>query len=507
MRPAAAATTTVLATLAAFSLAACSDDPTRPPAVSPAARAPSAKIVGIVPYAITTAVTDLGVLGTTNLGDRYSRAYGINDSGVVTGETTLSGKTFPGVFRWRSATGMLFTGTQGTGLDINLGGTIAGVSYSIPGGINGEGIVISPADVLTPLGFMPNDYASYADGINDAGYLVGTSDEGNPSITGYVNIGVRWNPGTLALTSYIPTLTPINRSSTLADINSSLQSVGHSLDKTLGQAGFRYTPAVGFELIKPWSSTVSVYPEDINDGGTVIGFEHSPAGTYPFRWSPALGFSYLGGGAEQGHAYGTNAAGYAVGSVGVGSAPVPAFWMPNGTRLVLPRLAGGPPACGFSGGEVQAVNSNLQMVGSDVTAGCETHAVLWQTAILYKIIVEFWPNRWPKPQIYFGADELLPFAVLANPEMDIRQIDPRVMRLGNGDGRDTPVARDEYGRLMASYQDVDRDGDLDLLMYFSQAALERNRDLTPETTALYVTGNVGGGEFLRGVTRVEVVRQ
>jgi uncharacterized membrane protein len=487
-----------LAALAALALAACADDPTRPADVTLPGRVPSAGIIGFLPVVVSSSVTDLGTLGAASNGRHESRAYGVNDSGVVTGASTKPATWSDAVFRWRSGTGMTWTGTLGTGRDINLGGTIVGESFSIPGGGNGEGFALSAANVMTPLGFLPNDYASFATGINDAGHIVGTSDEGNPAVTGYVNAGVRWDPGTLAMTAYLPASGYPYRASRLFDINSAQQSVGYADDFGSLRAGFRYTPGTGYELIKPWSSTVRLWPLDINEAGTVTGWERSAGGDFPFRWSPAMGFSYLSGG---GHALGINEHGRTVGH----SNSAPVMWTTAGARIALPRLAGAAAVpCGEWECAAQAVNGSGMMVGYDRTAGGDVHAVLWQTLILYKVIVEFYPNRWPKPYILLGAGELLPFAVLAEEKMDVRTIDPRILRLGNGEGAGVPVARNADGKLLASYQDVDRDGDLDLLVHFDQAALEKNGVLTAETTVLHLTGDLGGGESLGGAYKVQV---
>jgi len=53
---------------------------------------------------------------------------------------------------------------------------------------------------------------------------------------------------------------------------------------------------------------------------------------------------------------------------------------------------------------------------------------------------------------------------------------------------------------MHAFEDVDRDGDLDLVAYFDQSALERNRDLTSATTELMLAGGPGDGGTSAGRT-------
>jgi len=491
-----------LSALGALSLlAACADDPTRPSAagVRDAQVVPRAGITIIPVYSVS--VTDLGTLGAATSGLNQSKAFGINDSGYVTGGSTRTGfsTAHDNVFRWHTSTGMLYGGLRGTGRDINLSSTITGETYFLPGGINGQAFSLSAGGVPTGLGFWPNCFESWAVGINDAGHAVGQSRECYPDSTGWFRAGTRWDPWG-GKSVYTLGSSYINRISSLFDINNAMQVVGSASDSGGLKVGFRYTPGAGYELIKPWSTTVGVNPQAINASGTVAGYETGPFGTFPFRWSPAIGFNYLGG---TGKAFGISASGYAVGY----SDSAPVFWKSDGTRLALPRLAGAAAVpCAEWECSAQDVNGKLEIVGYDRTAGGEIHAVLWRVKIYYKIIIKLYPFE-PFRPLYWGVDELIPVAVLGTPDFDPRQIKPGILRLGNDDGSDTPVARDEYGRPMVSYQDVDKDGDLDLLLYFSQAAMEKNRDLTPETTVLYLTGDLGGGESLRGVTRVEVVRQ
>src|SRR5215208_6673725 len=75
---------------AALSAAACADDPMRPAADAAPLR-PHAAIIGLKPVVVMT-ITDLGTLSAGPAGSNSSVAYGINDSGVVTGPTTMTGK-------------------------------------------------------------------------------------------------------------------------------------------------------------------------------------------------------------------------------------------------------------------------------------------------------------------------------------------------------------------------------------------------------------------------------
>ena len=498
--------TTILASAAVLSLAlaACADDPTAPGAAPAAAdpHAPSLSHITLVPV-YTVTVIDLGTLGAATDGTNRSRAYGINDSGFVTGGTTRTGfsTTHDNVFRWHSATGMVYAGLRGTGRDINLGGTITGETYILTGGPNGQAFTLSPAGVATGLGYMPNCFESWAKGINDAGQAVGQSRECYEHITGWFRAGTRWEPS-LAKTAYVLGGWAPDRISSLYDINNATQVVGTASDSSGMDVGFRHTPGVGYELIKPWSATVNVVPQAINGAGMVAGYETTTGvGTFPFRWSPGSGFTYLGGGGTQGKAFAVGHSDHAAGW----AASAPVLWRPDGTTVFLPRLAGAVATpCSESECAAQDMNANLEVVGYDKTAGGEVHAVLWRVRIMYRISIKLFPFEPIRP-IYWGAGELIPVALLSTPGFDAREIHPSILRLGNDDGNDTPVAIGRYGLYMSSHKDVDGDGDLDLVAYFNQSALEQNKDIAPGTVALYLTGELGGGERIRGAQKVEVV--
>ncbi|MGH7340177.1 MAG: hypothetical protein ACREKH_06775, partial [Candidatus Rokuibacteriota bacterium] len=105
----------------------------------------------------------------------------------------------------------------------------------------------------------------------------------------------------------------------------------------------------------------------------------------------------------------------------------------------------------------------------------------------------------------------LPVAVLTTPELDAASLDPASITLGNDDGDDTPVAtkarRRGQGepRLMASLEDVDQDGDLDLVLHFKTQALVINGDLTAGTTELTLNGLTIEGTAVEGHDVVRIV--
>lgn len=100
--------------------------------------------------------------------------------------------------------------------------------------------------------------------------------------------------------------------------------------------------------------------------------------------------------------------------------------------------------------------------------------------------------------IKIGARGKIPVAILTTDDFDAAAVDPQTVALGDGDGDDTPVAAKRNGALFSSMEDVDGDGDLDLILHFSQPDLEANEDLKAETTELFLDGTTLGGTPIAG---------
>lgn len=106
----------------------------------------------------------------------------------------------------------------------------------------------------------------------------------------------------------------------------------------------------------------------------------------------------------------------------------------------------------------------------------------------------------------------LPVAVLTTStddgdevDFDATTADPATITLGDDDGDDTPVAERRNGTLMASVEDVDDDGDEDLVLHFEVAALVDNGDLTRATEELILNGETKSAVPIRGSDAVMVV--
>lgn len=103
-----------------------------------------------------------------------------------------------------------------------------------------------------------------------------------------------------------------------------------------------------------------------------------------------------------------------------------------------------------------------------------------------------------------GRGESVPVAILTTADFDAADIDLSTLTLGNGDAPDTGVSVKNNGSPHAALEDIDGDGDLDLVAHFPLAALVSNGDLSSTTAELCVGGNVNGGTAVHGCDSVRV---
>ena len=105
--------------------------------------------------------------------------------------------------------------------------------------------------------------------------------------------------------------------------------------------------------------------------------------------------------------------------------------------------------------------------------------------IIIKVSIDIKPGSDPN-SINIESEGVISVAILTCPEFDAASVNPNTVTMGNGDGSDTPVAK-KNDNLMANIEDVDNDGDLDLVLHFKTQALVENGDLYRFTTGLILT--------------------
>jgi hypothetical protein len=105
-------------------------------------------------------------------------------------------------------------------------------------------------------------------------------------------------------------------------------------------------------------------------------------------------------------------------------------------------------------------------------------------------------------RVNLNSNGLLPVAVLTTPDFDATTADlTNLSRIRFGDASGTA----RVSPVRAALEDVDGDGDLDLLLFFSVRQLRESGALTTATTQVELTGFTTGGTPFRGVDAVSVV--
>lgn len=120
-----------------------------------------------------------------------------------------------------------------------------------------------------------------------------------------------------------------------------------------------------------------------------------------------------------------------------------------------------------------------------------------------RVDVDIKPNSDENPVSLRGKG-LLPVAILTTDDFDAAEVDPSTVTLGDDDGDDTPVPEKPNGSLFATFEDVDGDADVDLLLHFEVEALVESGDLDSSTTELTLNGETSDGTPIRGT---DIVRR
>jgi probable HAF family extracellular repeat protein len=204
-----------------------------------------------------------GMISLGTLGGTESEAAGINDAGQVTGDARLSGDTVTHAFLWQNGV-MTDLGTTGgnfsSGHAINTGGQVAGellpknstednAFHWTPTTLNGTKGKMADLGTLNLGGTIK---LSDANGINDAGDVVGWSGDG----LGIQSHAFYWpgSGGIKDLNSLVPANTGFAWLDNATGINNNGQIIGTGqLESPLGP----YEHAV---LLTPTSSTATAAP-------------------------------------------------------------------------------------------------------------------------------------------------------------------------------------------------------------------------------------------------------
>lgn len=136
---------------------------------------------------------------------------------------------------------------------------------------------------------------------------------------------------------------------------------------------------------------------------------------------------------------------------------------------------------------------STQVTPSTLTIGTVTFALVVQTEIWVSIDIK--PGSFPN-SINLGSGGTVPVAIFSTASFDAMMVDPLTVTLASA-----PVRLKGQGTPQASFQDVNADGLLDLVVHVSTEALQ----LTETDTEAVLEGATLDGTHIRGRDTVRVV--
>jgi probable HAF family extracellular repeat protein len=316
---------------------------------------------------VTYAVIDLG-----SLGGIQSKAYGLNNSGRIVGDSTVSAGTVSAIpFAYTS--GQLtnvgtFGGDTGTAFALNQIGYSVG--YAATATNDKHAFVWSDIFNKLDIGTLPGGTFAAAYDINDANQVVGESEIAPLQDRGFV-----WQKATgmqMILSFNGTGATGAN------GINNAGQIVGWSSTTSGATHAFLLSGGTMTDL-GTFGGTTSI-AQKISDNGEVVGYaglaSNSASQPYhAFRWTASTGLQDLGTlGGSRSIAYDINGSGVIVGHSEIAPGIEHAFIYDSLLGMQdLDGLSGTP---GWTLQEARAINDKGQIVGFGINPQGETHAFL-----------------------------------------------------------------------------------------------------------------------------------
>jgi probable HAF family extracellular repeat protein len=490
----------------------------------------------------TGRMQDLGTLGGAECAASNSVAYDLNDQRQVVG-FSCADATSERAFLWTETGGMVSLGTLGgpsssRAYDINNSGKVVGVAQTDQGA--DHAFLWTATSGMSDLGTFGGD-KSIARSINDVGEIVGESS----TIDNGIYHGFLWTEG-----DGMRKLPGLFGNGAAYGINRTGQAVGWSVNG----AGFDRATGWGFAAPPPPVN----HPPVANAGGPYTGVEGSPiafsgSGTdtdgdkLSFTWSFDDGDSATT--ATASHTYANNGSFTAVLRVvdpsGASHAATAAVTVNN----VAPRVIAGPtPTTIYSGDTLylsasfndpgtldgpwstsiewgeglptagsasdqskpitgahryfRAASYSVRVAATDKDngVGADTVAVV---VARFPTVIDVAPKDASNVISIRSGGQTLTVALLSTPTYDARLASPASAVISNGVGsgtrlRGTTVGRD-YDRT-----DVNKDGRIDLVLYFNKSDMVANGDLTTATTKLILLADDTSGRQTRGENAVTV---
>lgn len=317
-------------------------------------------VVAATPASAAIAVTDLGTLPANT----YSEAVSVRDDGVAVGSSVApEGGTRAVVFGTGTVTELATPGRNSAAYDINAGGMIvgeaeqAGVERPFPVWWDGDGTLHE----------LPGDYAGLARAVNDAGVIVGHSD----------NQGLwplRWESATVPAVR-LATLPGGENDSATADVNAEGTVVGFSGAADRIRHAVRWDAAGVIDQLDALPGYPTCFAQAINDAGIIVGSCSGGSGRTAVRWDDTGAVAALPSlGGTDSEAIGVSDAGIVVGVAADADDRYHAVrWGAFGTVTRLATLGG-------VHGLAYAVNDTGTIVGRTNLPNGQFHATSWRNA-------------------------------------------------------------------------------------------------------------------------------
>jgi probable HAF family extracellular repeat protein len=230
---------------------------------------------------------------------------------------------------------------------------------------------------------------------------------------------------------------------------------------------------------------------DINDQGQVVVQGLTERGSSrAFLWSAQGGGQDLGtlGGASV--ANDINDQGQVVGWSSTASGEMHAFvWSAQAGMQDLGTLGG-------ESSEARGINNQGQVVGWSETTSFEFHAVLWTLAASsIEVQVAISPGS-GTATINLKSAGIIPVAILSTARFDATTIDPRTICFGDAEDDTQRDCSEEHGK--GHWEDVDGDGDTDLVLHFET----QQTGIDLGDTQACLSGTTRDGQTIQGCDTV-----
>jgi hypothetical protein len=368
---------------------------------------------------------------------------------------------------------------------------------------------IDPPIRLPSSGFR----SARANGINDTGRIVGTgfTDVGSPLL---------WMSATTT-----PTVLPTGGFFSLGanNINNVGQIVGSSFTSVVSgsRATFWANMTADPTLLSTGGFSGSISAEGINDDGQIVGFAFSAGVATPLFWAnPSATPTVLPSGEFTSvSARGINNVGQIVGDGLFLGSTTALFWAsptdsPGRVPVIIARglndgeqIVGGQrcpfffdlltsqfirlPDGGFNCGNSQVVATDINNIGHIVGWSPEI-PLLWIPVPLLTVDIDVLPGEVSNP-INPNNRGVIPVAILTTASFEATAVDVSTVRFGRT-GREAASVR-------SAVEDVDADGDRDLLLNFNT----RDTGIQCGDTSASLTGRTFNGEVIQGSDAIRTV--